>query len=56
MLGMSTVLPDKSTIDGSTANEAAIKRDNPAHGRAIIIRQDTYLNYLHNVWSKITAE
>ena len=37
-------VPEKITIDGSEANEAAIKRDNEAHGTAIIIRQVTYLN------------
>jgi putative transposase len=37
-------VPDKITIDGSEANEAAIKRYNEAHGTAIIIRQVKYLN------------
>jgi putative transposase len=37
-------VPDKITIDGSEENEAAIKRDNEAHGTAIIIRQVKYLN------------
>ena len=37
-------VPEKITIDGSAANEAAIKRDNEAHGTAIDIRQITYLN------------
>ena len=37
-------LPETSTIDGSDANEAAIKRYNEAHGTAIIIRQVKYLN------------
>jgi putative transposase len=32
------------TIDGSEANEAAIKRYNEAHGTHIIIRQVKYLN------------
>jgi putative transposase len=34
----------KITIDGSEANEAAIKRDHEAHGTAIKIRQVKYLN------------
>ena len=37
-------LPEKITIDGSDANEAAIKSYNEAHGTAIIIRQVKYLN------------
>jgi putative transposase len=37
-------VPEKSTIDGSAANEAAIKRDNEDHGTAIIIRKIKYLN------------
>ena len=37
-------LPETITIDGSDANEAAIKRYNEAHGTAIIIRQVKYLN------------
>ena len=37
-------VPEKITIDGSDANEAAIKRDNEAHGTHIIIRQVKYLN------------
>jgi len=36
--------PDKITIDGSEANEAAITRYNEAHGTATIIRQVKYLN------------
>ena len=39
-------LPETITIDGSDANEAAIKRYNEAHGTAIIIRQVKYLNNL----------
>src|SRR6267143_5576944 len=35
-------LPEIMTIDGSDANEAAIKRDNEAHGTAIAIRQVKY--------------
>ena len=35
---------DKITIDGSEANEAAIKRYNEEHGTTIIIRQVKYLN------------
>ena len=37
-------LPETITIDGSDANEAAIKADNEAHGTAIAIRQVKYLN------------
>ena len=37
-------VPEKITIDGSAANEAAIKSYNEAHGTAIIIRQVKYLN------------
>ena len=37
-------VPETITIDGSDANEAAIKRYNEAHGTAIIIRQVKYLN------------
>src|SRR5262245_6539741 len=36
-------VPEMITIDGSEANEAAIKRYNEAHGTAIIIRQVKYL-------------
>src|SRR4029453_14835693 len=36
--------PEKITIDGSDANEAAIKSYNETHGTAIIIRQVKYLN------------
>jgi putative transposase len=37
-------VPEKITIDGSAANEAAIKSYNEEHGTAIDIRQITYLN------------
>jgi putative transposase len=37
-------LPEKITIDGSDANEAAIKSYNEAHGTHIIIRQVKYFN------------
>src|SRR5918911_1589614 len=37
-------LPETITIDGSDANEAAIKRSNAEHGTAIAIRQVKYLN------------
>src|SRR5262249_16778483 len=37
-------LPETITIDGSDANEAAIKRSNEEHGTAIAIRQVKYLN------------
>ena len=37
-------VPETITIDGSDANEAAIKSYNKAHGTNIIIRQVKYLN------------
>ena len=37
-------LPETITIDGSDANEAAIKSYNEEHGTHIIIRQVKYLN------------
>jgi putative transposase len=37
-------VPEKITIDGSAANEAAIKSYNKAHGTTIEIRQIKYLN------------
>jgi putative transposase len=37
-------VPETITIDGSDANEAAIKRYNEEHGTNIIIRQVKYLN------------
>ena len=37
-------LPETITIDGSDANEAAIKSYNEAHGTTISIRQVKYLN------------
>jgi putative transposase len=37
-------VPEKITIDGSAANEAAIKSYNADHGTAIVIRQVKYLN------------
>src|SRR5262249_17540246 len=37
-------LPETITIDGSDANEAAIKSYNQEHGTAITIRQVKYLN------------
>ena len=42
-------MPEKITIDGSEANEAAIKRYNEEHGTAIIIRQVKYLNNRHDL-------
>ena len=39
-------VPEKITIDGSAAHEAAIKRDNDEHGTAIEIRQIKSLNNL----------
>ena len=37
-------IPETSTIDGSDANAAAIKRYNEEHGTHIAIRQVKYLN------------
>ena len=37
-------VPEKITIDGSAANEAAIKSYNAEHGTAIVIRKVKYLN------------
>src|SRR5262245_10518360 len=37
-------VPEKITIDGSDASEAAIKRYNEEHGTHIIIRQVKYIN------------
>src|SRR4029077_3218943 len=37
-------VPEKITIDGSAANEAAIKSYNEEHGTAIAIRKSKYLN------------
>src|SRR5262249_22161091 len=37
-------VPEKITIDGSAANEAAIKSYNQAHGTTIVIRRVQYLN------------
>jgi putative transposase len=37
-------VPEKSTVDRSAANEAAIKRDNEGYGITIDIRQIKYLN------------
>ena len=37
-------VPETITIDGSDANEAAIKRYNTEHGTTIVIRQVKYLN------------
>src|SRR5262249_43509583 len=37
-------VPETITVDGSDANEAAIKRYNAEHGTAIAIRQVKYLN------------
>jgi transposase-like protein len=39
-------VPEKITIDGSDANEAAIKTYNEAQGTSMLIRQ---VKYLHNV-------
>src|SRR5262249_13187824 len=37
-------VPEKNTIDGGAANEAAIKSYNEEHGTHIIIRKRQYLN------------
>jgi putative transposase len=51
-------VPEKITIDGSDANEAAIKCDNEAHGTVIDIRPIKYLNNLveqdHRAVKRIT--
>jgi transposase-like protein len=39
-------VPEKITIDGSAANEAAIQSYNEEHGTAIAIRKSKYLNNL----------
>ena len=39
-------VPEKITIDGSAANEAAIKSYNAEHGTAITIRKRKYLNHV----------
>ena len=51
-------VPETITIDGSEANEAAIKRYNEAHGTIIHIRQVKYLNNImeqdHRAVKRIT--
>jgi putative transposase len=51
-------VPEKITIDGSAANEAAIKSYNEEHGTAIVIRQVKYLNNIveqdHRAVKRIT--
>jgi len=51
-------VPETITMDGSDANEAAIKSDHQAHGTAIEIRQVTYLNHLvepdHRAVNRVT--
>jgi putative transposase len=51
-------VPETITIDGSAANEAAIKHYNKAHGTAIAIRQIRYLNNIveqdHRAVKRIT--
>ena len=51
-------VPEKITIDGSEANEAAIKRYNQEHGTSIDIRQIKYLNNIveqdHRAVKRIT--
>ena len=51
-------VPEKITIDGSAANEAAIKSYNEEHGTAIVIRKIKYLNNIveqdHRAVKRIT--
>ena len=51
-------VPETITIDGSDANEAAIKSYNEEHGTAIVIRQVKYLNNIveqdHRAVKRIT--
>jgi len=51
-------VPETITIDGSDANEAAIKRYNEEHGTTIAIRQVKYLNNIveqdHRAVKRIT--
>ena len=51
-------VPETITIDGSDANEAAIKRYNAEHGTYIAIRQVKYLNNIveqdHRAVKRIT--
>ena len=46
-------VPEKSTIDGSVANAAAITSDKTAHGTAIAIRHLTSLNLW---WNRTTEQ
>src|SRR5215467_739831 len=46
-------LPEMITIDGSDANEAAIKRYNQEYGTAIAIRQVKYLNNIVDSWLRV---
>src|SRR5882724_1370189 len=49
-------VPEKITIDGSAANEAAIKSYNEEHGTAIVIRQIKYLtNIVEIVFAPLTT-
>src|SRR5256714_8136419 len=51
-------VPEKITIDGSAANEAAIKSYNEEHGTTIVIRKIKYLNNIveqdHRAVKRIT--
>ena len=49
-------VPETITIDGSDANEAAIKRYNEEHGTAIAIRQVKYLNTRSSSFFRLTAQ
>jgi len=52
-------VPEKITIDGSAANEAAIKSYNEAHDTAVAIRKVKYLNNIveqdHRVVKRVTC-
>ena len=45
-------VPETITIDGSAANEAAIKSDNAEHGTAITIRKTKYLSHYRGARSQ----
>ena len=51
-------IPEQLTIDGSAANEAAIRSDNEAHGTAIEIRKIKYRNNIveqdHSAVTRVT--
>jgi transposase-like protein len=45
-IGRHGSVPEKITIDGSAANEAAIKSYHEEHGTSIAIRKTKYLNHI----------